>query len=219
MAGAPYWKGLQPVQSLVGDSSAFTYETFKAATGNALYAGQVVKLNASGLVEPVDDSNAEEVVLGVVAGLFYLREDGRPVNTREITSTVTSAAGYVDDFEHVAFADGDGVGVQVIIDPNVIYAVKATEAIVEADVGDLAQLVTNATDAGLTHTGTVPFGNGADATAGGILKILGPLKMNNTDVTYATTNITDDTNLRNDFGAPETVVRVVFERARTLFGS
>lgn len=222
MAGATYWKGLRPVSSLVGDSSVLGTETFQAAAGNALYVGQVVKLNADGLVVPVANSNAEEQVLGVIAGIFYINSTGRAIqNTLEIASTVTSAAGIVDDVEDIVFAAGSGVGLKVWIDPNLVYAVKATEAIVQADVGDLVQLVGNTAAGGakITHTGTVPFGAATDDEAGGILKLLGPLYQNVTNVTAANTNISAATGLRNGFGSPETVCRVIFEKARTWAGS
>lgn len=210
----PYWKGLNPIYSTTGMNHSFPTETFQAATGVELFAGQVVKLTTAGLVTPVDEKDAEEVALGVVAGLFYLQEDDRPVNTRKIASSVTSAAGH---YQGINFAAGSGVGVRVYVDPTLVYAVKLvdSESFSQAMVGDLVQLTDNdtfANGATVTHTGTVPVTTFANrTTAGGILRIVEAPRTNNTDVTYATTNITNDNGLVNAVGTAGAIVAVKFE--------
>ncbi|NQZ74761.1 MAG: hypothetical protein HRT61_01410 [Ekhidna sp.] len=194
---------------------SFPTETFQAATGVELFAGQVVKLTTAGLVTPVTEKDAEEVALGVVAGLFYPTADGRPVNTRNIASNVT--AGATEHYQGIDFVAGAGVGVRVYIDPTLVYAVKLIdgESFSQAMVGDLVQLTDNDTEANgatVTHTGTVPVTTFTNrTTAGGILRIVEAPRINNTDVAYSTTNITDDNGLVNAIGTPGAIVAVQFE--------
>lgn len=222
MAGAPYWKGLRPIESISGNTNSFPTETFQAAPSNSLYVGQVVSLDAQGRVVPSANSDATVKVLGVVAGLFYPRANARPVHTQSVTAAENSVPDGVGvagwgELEYISFAAGEGVGVQVYVDPSITYAVKASEAIEQGDLGELVQLVDNVSGASVTHTGTVPPGDASEDTLGGILRILNVFRTQNTDLAYATTNIADATGLVNDFGSPETIVKVRFESANLLF--
>ena len=223
MAGAPYWKGLQPVESITGSAYVFPTETYQAKAGNALYRGQVVKFDADGLVVPVANSDATETgVLGVIQGIFYPREGDRDVNTTEVTAAqndltgVRNVAGFGATFGF-DFDATEGVAVQVAIDPSLNFAVKATEAISRSDLGDLVQLVDNATAASVTHTGTVAAGHADEATAGGILRVVNVVSTNNTSAAYAATNIANASGLVNTWDSPETIVIVRFDPAHRLF--
>jgi hypothetical protein len=207
-----YWKGLRPLKSFAGNNHSFPTENYQAAAGNALYTGQVVTLNSSGLVEPMANSDTTVVPLGVIAGLFY-PTDGRPVNTDSVTAAenaVTTAYFY----QGIDFEVSSGVGVMVYVDPTIVYGVIANETIVQADIGDLVRLVSNTAEVGaqIQHTGAVGVADGNAATAGGIFRLVNVPRTNIVPGTYSTTNITDDSGLINRVGSgTNPLVAVTFE--------
>lgn len=224
MADITYWKGLSPLYSFTGYNHSFPTETFQAAAGAELFVGQAVKLDTNGLVAPMDQLNATEIPLGVVAGLFY-PTDGRPVNTQHVTAAQNSVA-VAQHYQGIDFTVSSGVGVMVYVDPTIVYAARLVEpdgtddTIAQAQVGDLAALIHNDTYANGTKVAVdsvVDAFAATAATAGGVMRIVGVPRTNNTNVDYATTNISTDVALVNKFGSVNGIVAVKFDF--TLFSN
>jgi hypothetical protein len=216
MAGVEIKKGLTPSGN-IDDAGFFGgMTTYQAATGNALYTGQLVKLNSSGLVVPVTDDEdlTTTRVLGTIAGLFYIDSNGNPKHDKDVASSITSGSSNGVAYDGIVFTAASGVGVKVNISPNTLYMAKMVNAdadnlINQDNIGDYVQVDNNATNARLTLTRAddgstdVPLTR-ANAIVVNIVRTEGGVAFGSTPSTVT-----------NDWGSDETVILV--KLVNTLF--
>lgn len=219
MAGVEIKKGLTPSGN-IDDAGFFGgMTTYQAATGNALYTGQLVKLNSSGLVVPVTDDEdlTTTRVLGTIAGIFYIDANGNPKHDKDVASSITSGSSNGVAYDGIVFTAASGVGVKVNISPNTLYMAKLVadggsagdDFADQANIGDYVQVDNNATNARLTVTRAndgstdVPLTR-ANAIVVNVVRTEGGVAFGSTPSTVT-----------NDWGSEETVILV--KLVNTLF--
>ena len=131
--------GFRP-QGTLGDSGAVGRVVNIRCGTSAIFNGDVVALS-SGLAVPLA-ADAATAIAGVAIGFFWIDPvTGEPVESQYLPASTTSGAG---EYGGVTFATGMLEPVaKVIVDPNMLYAVKAEETITVADVGASVSYVTD----------------------------------------------------------------------------
>ena len=198
MAGLPFKKGLNPVSYGKAADYSAAVRSYQTSTGNsAIYAGDPVRLTATGLVELA--TSATEDVLGVAVGGFWFDATSKkPVESRHVPANTSSANGVYNGVRFKAGAAG--AGVRVIADLDQVYAIKFTTSVPQTALSDNADIVGSG---GSTVTGQTSVAASIGGDADSLLEIIGVLKSEE----FVTASAGGGTGV-NDWDSPETVALV-----------
>lgn len=156
MANVDRPNGLTPVRHLSGGTIRANVYSIAAAYGTKIHSGSLVSMTGTGRNIALSDTDGPAV--GVFAGCEYVDVNG-DVQFRPYWP----APG--------AVATGTTVKAFVFDDPQIVFEIQADEDVVEADIGQLADVVvgTGSDSTGRSATEL----DSSDIGSAGLLKILG----------------------------------------------